>query len=145
LPCERRGVPRRCPQTMSVSELNKRKVLQFFEEVLNEGRLELIDELVAKDFIGRLACLAATLNGPDGVYRFVSRRRVACPDLYVKVEDQVAEDDRVVTRWRATIQTPHAPVPRTSIGPSPRCGGITIIRLLAGKPVAAHTQCDGPH
>jgi predicted SnoaL-like aldol condensation-catalyzing enzyme len=127
---------------MSVSELNKRKVLRFFEEVLNEGRLELIDELVAKDFIGRLACVSSTLNGPDGVYRFVSQRRIACPDLYVKIEDQIAEDDRVVTRWRTTARTPHAPALRASIRPSQSCAGITIIRLLAGKQVDAHTQCD---
>jgi predicted SnoaL-like aldol condensation-catalyzing enzyme len=130
---------------MSVSELNKRKVLQFFEEVLNEGRLELIDELIAKDFIGRVTCVASTLNGPEGVHRFVSHRRVACPDLYVKIEDQIAEEDRVVTRWRATARTPHAPASRTSAAPTPRCAGITIIRLLAGKQVDAHTECGEPH
>jgi hypothetical protein len=61
---------------MSVSDVNKQKVRQFIEEVLNEGRLELIDELVAKDFIGRLGCAAFALNGPDGVRRFVSCRRL---------------------------------------------------------------------
>jgi predicted SnoaL-like aldol condensation-catalyzing enzyme len=130
---------------MSVSEVNKQKVRQFFEEVMNEGKLELIDELVAKDFIGRLACVASTVKGPDGVYRFVSHRRVSCPDLYVKIEDQIAEDDRVVTRWRVTVRTPHAPVAGTSNGPGPRCAGITITRLLAGKQVDAHTQCAEPH
>ena len=75
-------------------------------EVLNEGRLELIDDLVAKDFIGRLGCVGAAITGPDGVRRFVSHRRVACPDIYIKIEDQIAEDDRVVTRWRATAVAP---------------------------------------
>ena len=35
------------------SELNKRKVRLFVEAVWNEGRLELIDELVAADYVGR--------------------------------------------------------------------------------------------
>jgi predicted SnoaL-like aldol condensation-catalyzing enzyme len=129
---------------MSVSDLNKQKVRQFIEEVLNDGRLELIDELVAKDFIGRLGCVAFALNGPDGVRRFVSHRRLACPDLYMKIEDQIAEDDRVVIRWRTTAWQSQAPVATPSIGPCPHCAGITIVRLLAGKQVDAHTQCTGP-
>ena len=130
---------------MSVSEVNKRKVRQFFEEVLNEGRLELIEELVAKDFLGRLGCIDSALTGPAGVRRFVSQRRAACPDLYVKIEDQVAEDDRVVTRWRATARRPQPPAATAARDPLARCAGITIIRLLAGKQVDAHTECAGPH
>jgi predicted SnoaL-like aldol condensation-catalyzing enzyme len=128
---------------MSVSELNKWKVRQFFEEVLNEGRLDLIDELVAKDFIGRLGGVASQLNGRDGLRRFVSHRRIACPDLFIKIEDQIAEGDRVVTRWRATTRAAHSPAEAVSTGPCPRCAGITIVRLLAGKQVDAHTQWAG--
>jgi hypothetical protein len=95
------------------------------------------------------------------VRRFVTRRRVACPDLYIKIEDQVAEEDRVVTRWRATnlaspspdgpvLPSPDGPVLPSPDGPAQaangqRCAGITIIRLLAGVQVDAHTQCTGPH
>jgi predicted SnoaL-like aldol condensation-catalyzing enzyme len=129
---------------MSVSELNKRKVRRFFEEVLNEGQLELIDELVAKDFIGRLGCVASAVTGPEGVRRFVADQRIACPDLYIQIQDQIAEGDRVVTRWRATGRTLDALVPSASAGPSSRCAGITIIRLLAGMQVDAHTHYAGP-
>jgi len=128
---------------MSVSDLNKQKVWQFIEEVLNEGRLELIDDLVANDFIGRLGGVASTINGQDGVRRFVSDQRIACPDLYVKIEDQIAEGDRVVTCWRATAGAPHPLVETASIGPCRRCAGITIVRLLAGKQVDAHTESAG--
>jgi predicted SnoaL-like aldol condensation-catalyzing enzyme len=129
---------------MSVSELNKRKVRQFFEEVLSEGRLELIDELVAKDFLGRVGAVSPVLIGQDGVRQFVSRQRAQCPDLYIKIEEQVAEGDRVVTRWRATARAPQLLVPTASSGLSPRCAGITIVRLLVGMQVDAHTHCAGP-
>ncbi len=128
---------------MSISELNKRKVRRFFEEVLNDGQLELIDELVGKDFIGRLGCVAPAVTGPDGVRRFVADQRIARPDLYIQIEDQIAEGDRVVTRWRATGQALNSPVPTASADPSPRCAGITIIRLLAGMQVDAHTHYAG--
>ena len=38
----------------AVSEHNKQKVRLFVEAVLNEGRLELIDELVAADYAGHI-------------------------------------------------------------------------------------------
>ena len=124
---------------MSVSDHNKQRVLQFFLEVLNDGRLELIDDLVAKDFIGRLTCVGAAITGPDGMRRFVSDRRAARPDVYLQVEDQIAEDDRVVTRWRASAGTRGA---STSSPGALTCGGITITRLLAGKQVDAYTRCS---
>ncbi len=126
---------------MSVSELNKRRVLQFIQEVLNDGRHELIDDLVAKDFIGHLTCAGAAITGPDGMRRFLSGRRAARPDVYIQVEDQIAEDDLVVTRWRATIGVPEGTPPRRG---ALACGGITITRLLAGKQVDAYTQCAPP-
>jgi predicted ester cyclase len=110
----------------SASELNKRKVRLFVEAVWNEGRLELIDELVAADYIGRFPPIDGAVHGPEGVRRLVSRGRRAYPDLYVKIEDQIAEEDRVATRWRATATECYA--------------GISIIRLLAGKQVDSHTR-----
>jgi predicted SnoaL-like aldol condensation-catalyzing enzyme len=135
------GLPNCSRLVIRVSELNKQKVLLFVEAVLNEGRLELIDELVAADYVGHVACLEPVVNGPDGVRRFVSIRRQAHPDLYIKIEDQVAEDDRVVTRWEATTSAPQPQVSSAAIERAPCCVGISIIRLLAGKQVDAHTEC----
>jgi predicted ester cyclase len=115
----------------SASELNKRKVRLFVEAVWNQGRLELIDDLVAADYIGHFPLIDGAVHGPDGVRRLVSRGRRAYPDLYVKIEDQLAEDDRVATRWRATAPS----------GDTDCYAGISIIRLLAGKQVDSHTEC----
>jgi predicted SnoaL-like aldol condensation-catalyzing enzyme len=144
LPCKAIRWRHDALETMSISELNKRKVRRFFEEVLNDGRLELIDELVARDFVGRLGRVASAVSGPAGVRRFVSDQRIAHPDLYIQIEDQIAEGDRVVTRWRATGRALSSPVPAASAGLSPGCGGITIIRLLAGIQVDAYTEYAGP-
>ena len=113
----------------SASELNKRKVRLFVEAVWNEGRLELIDELVADNYIGRVPGIETAVHGPEGVHRLVSRGRRAHPDLYIKIDDQIAEDDRVATRWRA------ASTDRTQ-----SYAGISIVRLLAGKQVDSHTE-----
>ena len=93
-----------------------------------QGRLELIDELVAADYVGRVPVVERRVRGPEGVRRLVSCGRRAHPDLYVKIDDRVAEDDRVATRWRATT------------GRTPCFAGISITRLLAGNLVDSHTE-----
>ena len=123
----------------SITELNKRKVQLFVEAVWNNGRLEMIDRLVAADYVGHVPSLDPAVIGPEGVRRLVSSHRGAHPDLYIKIEDQIAEDDRVVTRWCAT--TAGSQLARAALAePTPCCAGITIIRLLAGKQVDEHTQ-----
>ena len=127
----------------SVTEANKHKVRAFVESVWNQGHLELIDELVAADYIGHISCVQTCIAGRLGVYRLVSSQRSIYPDLYIKIEDEIAEDDRVVTRWQA-MATPREPRPAGSpTGRIRRYEGISIIRLLAGKQVDAHTQCTG--
>ena len=140
LPCKRDLVPTSCRSMNSVSELNKLKVRLFIEAVWNEGRLELIDELVADDYVGRVPCAERAIRGPQGVRRLVSIRRRAHPDLYVKIDDQIAEDDQVVTRWEATAGVPVAGATSAPTGRTPCYAGISIIRLLAGKQVDSHTE-----
>jgi hypothetical protein len=128
----RAGVRHRDRAMISASELNKRKVRLFIEAVWNEGRLELIDELVGNDYVGRVPCIAQIVRGPQGVRRLVSGGRRAHPGLYLKIEDQIAEDDRVATRWRGTKRA------------APCCTGISIVRLLAGKQVDSYTELTDP-
>jgi predicted ester cyclase len=122
------------------SELNKRKVQLFVEAVWNEGRMELIDELVAADYIGRFPRVDGAVQGPEGVRQLVLRGRRDYPDLHVKIEDQIAEDDRVATRWRATAKAPAARATAAPSGDAQCYAGISVIRLLAGKQVDSHTE-----
>jgi predicted SnoaL-like aldol condensation-catalyzing enzyme len=128
-------------QMKNVSEFNKLRVQLFIEAVLNEGRLDLIDELIAADFVGHLPCAEPEVTGPAGVRQLVSSHRHAHPGLQVKIEDQIAEEDRVVTRWHATVPAREAQAPFVLAGRTPCYGGISITRLLAGKQVDSHTEC----
>ena len=123
-----------------VSELNKMKVRLFIEAVLNDGRLELIDELVGADYVGHMPHVEGMVLGPEGVRRLVASRRRAHPDLQVKIDDQIAEGDRVATVWRTTTRTPARPAPGSSPASDASWSGISIIRLLAGKQVDSHTE-----
>ena len=119
-------------------EHNKEKVRLFVEAVLNEGRLELIDELVAHDYVGHLPDTEDGVFGPQGLRGLVASRRSACPNLHVRILDLLAEEDRVATRWQATSGT-------TAPGDVVRsCAGMSIVRLLAGKQVDSHTEYTAP-
>jgi predicted ester cyclase len=128
-------------QMKNISELNKLRVQLFIEAVLNEGRLDLIDELIAADFVGHIPCAEPAVTGPAGVRQLVSSHRRAHPGLYVKIEDQIAEEDRVVTRWHATVPARKAQAPLAPAGRTACYAGISITRLLAGKQVDSHTEC----
>jgi predicted SnoaL-like aldol condensation-catalyzing enzyme len=128
-------------QMKNVSELNKLRVQLFIEAVLNEGQLELIDELIAADYVGHIPCAEPEVTGPAGVRQLVSSHRRAHPGLYVKIEDQIAEEDRVVTRWHATVPGREARDPLLPGGRTACYAGISITRLLAGKQVDSYTEC----
>ena len=119
-----------------MSELNKQKVRLFVDAVLNQGRLELIDELVAADYVGHIPCAQREVRGRDQLRQLVIDHRRTHPDLYIKIENEIAEDDLVVMRWRSTAGTPATPA--TIDGP-PGCWGISVIRLLAGRQVDTYT------
>ncbi len=64
-------------QMKNVSELNKLRVRLFIEAVLNEGRLELIDELIAADYVGHIPCAEPEVTGSAGVRQLVCQATAA--------------------------------------------------------------------
>jgi steroid delta-isomerase-like uncharacterized protein len=86
-----------------MSEQNKALARRGIEEVWNQGKLSVIDELVAPNANFHDPNVpGGKFAGPDGLKTFVQIYRTAFPDVQIKVEDQIAEGDSVVTRWTAT-------------------------------------------
>ena len=73
------------------------------------------------------------LQGVDAVVGFVREYRTACPDAQSTVEDQVAEGDKVVTRWRARGTQRGDLGPIAATGRSFDVSGITIERIEHGR------------
>ncbi len=73
-----------------------------FYEVYNKGDMELIDELFSPNFVGKDPndpSLDLEHPGRKGAERVVAGFRNAFPDLEGTLEDQSAEDDKVVNRY----------------------------------------------
>jgi steroid delta-isomerase-like uncharacterized protein len=83
---------------MSV-EANIEASRRVIEEAFNEGKLEVLDEICADDFIGHDP-LAGDQN-VAAVKQTIAGYRDAFPDLTFSIEDVLGADDRVAIRWRA--------------------------------------------
>lgn len=85
----------------AVSAENTAVVLRHHDEIWTQGRLDVVDELYAPDFIGHHPG-APDWVGPESVKLVVRLTREAFPDFTETVEDVVASGDRVVTRFTST-------------------------------------------
>jgi len=73
------------------------------EEAFGQGKTEVLDEVLHSEFV----CYdpnseSGEIRGADTMKGEIEYFRQAVPDLTYTVEDQVAEVDEVVTRWRAS-------------------------------------------
>src|SRR5215207_10454783 len=84
------------------TEENKVLARRVLEEIFNKGNLDAADELLAPDFVDHDPSMPEDVRGPEGFKEYVSAYRSAFPDLHVQIEDQIAEGDKVTTRWTGT-------------------------------------------
>jgi serine phosphatase RsbU (regulator of sigma subunit) len=82
---------------VSVEEDNKALVRRFTEEFINQGNLEVADELLAPDFVDH-DVIPGKVGGIEDVKRWIAERRASFSDLHFSIEEQIAEGDKVVTR-----------------------------------------------
>jgi len=124
-------------------EANKALGRRWFEEVWNQGREETIDELFAAHGIGYgLGDTEAPIQGPAGIKPFVRNLRGALPDIHMKIEDSIAEGDRVTVR--ITVEGTHKGG-QLGVAPSGRrvhIEGIVVVRIANGQIVEGWNSWD---
>jgi steroid delta-isomerase-like uncharacterized protein len=123
------------------SELNKALARAEFE-VWSSGDLEGLDSLVAPDVVHHDPYDPHAADGLEGLKRSIAMNRDAFPDLELTIEDQVAEGDRVATRWTATMTHEGQLGGMAATGRRVTLTGITIERFENGKVVEAWRSMD---
>ena len=82
---------------------NKALIRRYFTEVLQKGNYDMIKDIFSPSFIFSGPSFKKPIHGmPEGVYEFVSAARVAFPDLYVSIENEIGEENQVAVVWRIT-------------------------------------------
>lgn len=109
-------------------EENKDIVRRLFEEVLNEGNLAAIDELLATDYLSH-----AGAPRREDFKHVVIRLRAGFPDVQYTIEDLIAEGDKVVIRatMHGTHDGDYLGLPPTEKRVTSE--SIHIVRLASGK------------
>ena len=125
------------------TEENKALARQSWEVVTEESLDTLEDalaEVYADDFILHEA--GEDIVGIEGLTQFVSIMRSALPDLRITLEDDMAEGDKVVTRWigQGTHQGELMGIAPT--GNQVTITGITIHRIDDAKIVEEWSNWD---
>lgn len=125
----------------SLQDRNRAVALRVFDEIFNQRRPEVADEIYSPAFRNHGLHSDASLEVDQGWARGEIQ---AFPDLHMKVVKTVAENDLVTILW--TFRGTHA---RSGYGGFPPTGarlefrGMTIFRIVDGRIVEEWTTFNG--
>ena len=124
---------------MSTTEENKTLFRRTYEELLNQGNLEVAEEIVSSGFINHEAPPGRD-RGPESMRGLATMLRTAFPDLHFTIAELVAEGDTVAGRltMSGTHEGPLMGTPPT--GRSVRQEHMHFVRFREGKAVE-HWGC----
>ena len=115
----------------SIQARNKAVAMRVFEEIFNQGKFQVADEIYAPDFRNHGLHRSIDLKTDQDA---VHAEKKAFPDLRMSVQQMVAEGDKVAVLW--TFQGTHT---RSGYEGLPPTGtrvevrGITIWRIVDGR------------
>lgn len=122
---------------------NKILARTWFEEAFSKGKLELIETLIAPEYINHDPNVpGGAWRGREGARLLISTYRGAFPDVRFNIEAQVEEADTVVTRWTATgiHGGPLNQIPAT--GKPVTITGINVKKFKEGKTIEEWANFD---
>ncbi len=120
------------PAPVPTIEANKALVRRYYDQALNMGNLNVLDELLAPNYKRYLTATAAPLGAAAQKQRLGGMRAVF-PDLNVTIDDLIAVGDRVAIRMtvRGTQKVAFMGVPPT--GRQGTVSALEIVRIENGK------------
>ena len=118
------------------TEQNKQLVRRLIEEVFNQKKMDVIEELVAPDFVEHEVVPPGIPPGRDGLKALFGMQHSAFPDCKATIEHLIAEGDHVVVHmhWAGTHEGEFAGIPPA--GKAISISVIDIMHINEGKIVA---------
>ena len=81
---------------------NKQIVRKLFNDLLNKGNLAVADEIIAPNHVNHDPASPDFGKGPEGEKQIVTLYRNAFPDLHFKIDQMIAADEYMTTRYTST-------------------------------------------
>ncbi|MFZ0953835.1 MAG: ester cyclase [Candidatus Sulfotelmatobacter sp.] len=130
------------PEAPSQQDKNKAVARRVFDEIFNEGKFEVADEIYAKDFANHGLHRDFGLQEDQAAVRW---EKMVAPDLKITVDLMMADGDLVTVVWtaRGTNTAPIGHLPATGVRIEER--GITVWRIVDGKIREEWTSFDLLH
>lgn len=99
---------------MQGTQSNSDVVRRFIEEILNQGHVDAAGQFFWEDMVEQVP-LPGQGPGLEGLKDALHGLRAAFPDMHWTVQEQIAEDDKVVSRfeWTGTHRGTFLGVPAT--------------------------------
>jgi steroid delta-isomerase-like uncharacterized protein len=115
---------------------------RWYDEALNQGHLDVLDEFVAPDLVHDAGVFPG-LEDRDALKQALAALLTAFPDIQFSVDAVVAGDDLVAIRWtgRGTHNGPFRGIDPT--GQPVTFTGINIFRFACGRIVQGWSEADG--
>lgn len=115
-------------------EENKEMVKRIYKAIWNEQNMAFIADHFAGDFLGHAT---VEIHGPSGLLPWVTTLLDALPNGEFIIRDQIAEGDKVATRWvaRGVQSGEFEGLPPT--GKIVSITGIDLFRIAHGKIIEA--------
>ncbi|MBN1225658.1 MAG: ester cyclase [Deltaproteobacteria bacterium] len=116
---------------MSIQE--NKNIARRFIQVWGDGDLDIIEELAAPSLLVQYPIMPKIVQGSKTFRKVMESFRSAFPDSDLKIEEEIAEGDKVAIRWSfsGTHQGILLNFPAT--GTRVKWTGITIYRIADGK------------
>src|SRR3954453_13059567 len=111
-----------------MSDQNKAVARAVFD-AFNGAELESSEDVFSPDAIAHDPYNPYADQGREGLKKVIGMYRQAFPDLSMSIDDQIAEGDKVVTRWTATGTHQGELMGAAPTGKTSVVGGIGIDRI----------------
>jgi steroid delta-isomerase-like uncharacterized protein len=124
---------------LNTEEANKAIVQRLYNECFNQGKFELVDQVISA---GLVTPGPHPGRGPEGFKTNAMRLLTGFPDVQFTVQHLIAENDRVIAYWiwEGTHRGAFANIPPT--GKKVRQEGMVMYRFVEGKVVEAKAIFD---
>lgn len=127
---------------MTILEQNGKIIQRYFEEVWNQGKLDILDEILDPTYINHSPGMPNPPPGPAGLKPIIAGLRKAFPDLHFTIENMVVTEQQVAIHctMRATHQDDLFGLPAT--GKKVVVNQMQIERIENGKIIEHWRQSD---